>query len=57
MKKNRQIDHTGVAENLYDFSGPLWSKYFKKTRDNARFPRSYREVFSTGDLESPSEAY
>ncbi|MGF1564986.1 MAG: hypothetical protein ACFCUH_06440 [Flavobacteriales bacterium] len=57
MKKNRQQDNAGAAENLYDFSGPLWSKYFKKTRNNARFPRSYREVFSIDESESPSEAY
>jgi hypothetical protein len=57
MKKNKQQDNAGAAENLYDFSGPLWSKYFKKTRNNARFPRSYREVFSIDESESPSEAY
>lgn len=39
-KKTPKSDHS----DLYDFSGPLWEKYFQKTRKNARFPRGYREV-------------
>jgi hypothetical protein len=33
---------------MYDFSGPLWEEYFKKTRQHVRFPRGYKEVSLIG---------
>jgi hypothetical protein len=32
------------TENIYDFSSPLWDRYFKATRKHVRFPRNYKEV-------------
>jgi hypothetical protein len=48
--------HTVSQEQdfLYDFSGPLWERYFKSTRKQVRFPRNYKEVTiysSPADLE------
>lgn len=57
MKHKTHKEGSETTENLYDFSGPLWSNYFHKTRSNARFPRSFREVFSVEDSDAPSEAY
>jgi hypothetical protein len=31
-------------EDLYNFSTPLWDKYFYHTRQHVRFPRNYKEV-------------
>lgn len=56
MKRKDHDAQKGASEKLYDFSGPLWSNYFRKTRSNARFPRGYREVFSIEDSELGSEA-
>lgn len=45
METNRS-KAKGRFEDPYDFSGPLWKKYFEETRSKARFPRGYKEVFS-----------
>jgi hypothetical protein len=37
---------TSVNQDVYDFSGPLWNKYFNETRKKVRFPRGYKEVSS-----------
>jgi|GEM_PF-2403776 len=34
------------SQDVYDFSGPLWKKYFNETRKKVRFPRGYKEVSS-----------
>ena len=31
-------------DQTYNFSSPLWDRYFKRTRENVRFPRNYKEV-------------
>ena len=31
-------------DSHYDFSSPLWDQYFKRTRENVRFPRNYKDV-------------
>lgn len=31
-------------DTYYDFSSPLWDQYFKRTRENVRFPRNYKDV-------------
>lgn len=35
---------TRENETHYDFSSPLWDQYFKRTRENVRFPRNYKDV-------------
>jgi len=35
---------TRENESYYDFSSPLWDQYFKRTRENVRFPRNYKDV-------------
>lgn len=46
MSDKRNTTRRAVQEDPYDFSGPLWQKYFNETRSKARFPRGYKEVFS-----------
>jgi hypothetical protein len=31
-------------DTYYDFSSPLWDQYFKRTRENVRFPRNYKDI-------------
>ncbi|MDZ4823502.1 MAG: hypothetical protein SH856_08590 [Flavobacteriales bacterium] len=42
--------HTKSLADEYDFTGPLWNKYFTDTRKSVRFPRGYKEV-SMNDCE------
>jgi hypothetical protein len=34
---------TGVGD-IYNFSGPLWERYYQETRKKVRFPRGYKDV-------------
>ncbi len=37
--------------DAYDLTGPLWTKYFRETREKVRFPRGYKEIsLSAEDL-------
>lgn len=49
MNDQRKFTRSAVQEDPYDFTGPLWQKYFQETRSKARFPRGYKEVFSVDD--------
>jgi hypothetical protein len=46
---------TTDQEVIYNFSSPLWDRYFKRTREGVRFPRNYKDVSAldclTGDCE------
>jgi hypothetical protein len=48
MKTNNSNANSvsNVSSDLYDFSGPLWKKYYVETREKVRFPRGYKEVSS-----------
>ncbi len=39
-----------LYQDIYDFSGPLWEKYYKETRRNVKFPRGYKDVSLFDDL-------
>ena len=43
MESNKSTGSESTS-GLYDFSGPLWRKYYEATRRNVRFPRGYKEV-------------
>ena len=30
--------------DAYDLTSPLWTKYFRETRETVRFPRGYKEI-------------
>jgi hypothetical protein len=45
MKTEQTPSRSSKNEDVYDFSGPLWQKYFHETRRKARFPRGFKEVF------------
>lgn len=42
--KHEYLKDKKVQRDIYDFSGPLWEKYYKETRRTVKFPRGYKEV-------------
>jgi len=43
---NKNGNSQSVREAWYDFTGPLWEDYWKRTRKTVKFPRGYKEVSS-----------
>ncbi|NNE55902.1 MAG: hypothetical protein HKN32_07775 [Flavobacteriales bacterium] len=42
--KDNSRNESASKQDIYDFSGPLWNKYFEETRKKVKFPRGYKEV-------------
>jgi len=42
--EQEHFKRSSLQEDIYDFSGPLWEKYYKETRRNVKFPRGYKDV-------------
>jgi hypothetical protein len=45
-KNQKGKSRASSSSDIYDFSGPLWEKYYMETRKKVKFPRGYKEVSS-----------
>lgn len=44
MNQDENRSPGAILESVYDFSSPLWSKYYNEIRKTVKFPRGYREI-------------